>query len=804
MVPLTLEQRAELRRYAAELSLLDTEALCRRAYEKALEYYGTTVTYSPKVFIPLTKLCRDVCHYCTFATTPSRLESPFLSLNEVLSVASQGERVGCHEALFTLGEKPELRYRIAREWLAERGFHSTVDYLIAACREVLAKTSLLPHVNAGNLTSSELKALKPYVASIGIMLESGDKRLLARDGAHYGSPDKIPVRRMTTLARAGRLGIPVTTGLLIGIGESVAQRLEDMITLTRLHARYGHIQEVIIQNFRAKTGTKMAHAEEVSTDELLRTVALARLLLPSSVSVQVPPNLNSANLASLLSAGINDWGGISPVTPDHVNPEAPWPAVDVLRHICIGAGRTLIPRMPVYGPYLTPGAEHWLHPDIRQRVLARVDAEGLLRNDTWIAGDTSNQPLTLSSPRLARASVHVADLVSRRCNGAELTQREVAALFQARDIDLEHICRAADDLRAKQVGDMVTYVVNRNINYTNVCQYACHFCAFSKGLPKEHGRERPYDITSDELRRRTREAWNLGATEVCLQGGIHPNYTGDTYLSIVRAVTDEVSDIHVHAFSPLEVQQGADTLGWSVIDYLAALKETGLRSLPGTAAEILDDRVRAIICPDKLSTKAWLDVMANAHSVGLRSTATMMFGHVDRAEHWANHLLHIRQLQQMTGGFTEFVPLPFVPAQAPIFRRGMARSGPTRREVILVHAIARLVLGDVLANIQASWVKLGHQGALDTLDFGVNDLGGCLMNESISRAAGAGHGQCWHPEAMVEGIRSVARQPLQRTTLYGRVAPEQAAKLRRDTWLLASTHNPSATLAINQNTPRTF
>ena len=791
---------------SAMLKAMPTEQLVELAGEKALAHYGRVLTYSPKVFIPLTKLCRDVCHYCTFAQRPKQLETPYMSLEAVLETVRAGETAGCQEALLTLGEKPELRYRVAREWLAEQGYHSTVDYVIAACKAILDNSGLLPHVNAGTLSLAELRALKPYMASMGIMLESGSRDLIAKGGAHHGSPDKIPTRRFATLARAGRLAIPTTTGLLIGIGERPEQRIKDLKAIARLHQRYGHIQEVIIQNFRAKPETLMRDCADASSEELRRTVALARLILPADISVQIPPNLNPDDLGALIGAGINDWGGISPVTPDHVNPEAPWPEVAALAEVCASYGRLLQPRLAVYAPYLRADAQAapWLAPDIRRRALAKVDAEGLLRQDDWAAGGAVDATLLPGMPSLHTLDGTVAGLLARRVSGDELTEAEIARLFHVRDIDLHQIFEAADALRRDQVGDAVSFVVNRNINYTNVCQYACNFCAFSKGLPSDSGRDRPYDIDGDELRRRTREAWALGATEVCLQGGIHPAYTGETYLSIVRAVKEAEAEVHVHAFSPLEIQHGATTLGLSIPEYLAALREAGLDTLPGTAAEILHDDVRALICPDKLNTAEWLEVMAAAHGQGLRSTATMMFGHVEGTIHWARHLLHIRQLQQRTGGFTEFVPLPFVAAEAPMSKRGLSRPGPTRREAGLVYAVARIILGDVIPNIQASWVKLGRNGALESLSLGVNDLGGCLMNESISRAAGSAHGQCWAPDDMESAIRAQGREPRLRTTLYSEPNPEQAARWRSQSFVIASTSSPMASLKRENSGPRLF
>ena len=734
--------------------------------------FGHTLTYSPKVFIPLTKLCRDVCHYCTFAQVPSRLSAPFMRLDEVIEVARSGEAAGCTEALLTLGEKPELRYRAARDWLRSEGYETTVDYVVAACEAIVSNTGLVPHVNAGNLTYSELRRLRPVMGSFGLMLESGASELLAREGPHFGSPDKTPWRRLATLARAGRLAIPSTTGLLVGIGEGRRQRIIDLQRIAALHDRYGHIQEVIVQNFRAKPGTRMADAPDAPLDELLWTIAAARVLLPDTISIQAPPNLSLDDLQHLATSGINDWGGVSPVTPDHVNPEAPWPEILRLARITAESGKILQPRLPVYPSYIRD--PRWLDARMRARCLQHTDAGGRVRRDNWVAGEPLEAKPLVPAPMLLTHDAAVQRILAARLRGDPIGHRDIVRLFETADIDREALYRCADQLRRQQAGDSVTYVVNRNINYTNVCRYSCAFCAFSKGLPKTEGRERPYDISHDEIQRRALEAWELGATEVCLQGGIHPGYDGHTYRRIVESVKEAVPELHVHAFSPLELHHGAQTLGLSLEDYLPTLVDAGLGTVPGTAAEILDDRIREVICPDKLNTCEWLDTVAAAHRAGLRSTATIMFGHVDHAAHWATHLLAVRTLQMNTGGITEFVPLPFVAREAPLYRRGLSRRGPTRDESRAMHAIARIVLGDLIPNIQASWTKLGQEEALHMLSIGVNDLGGCLMNESISRAAGASHGQCWSPSAMVHAIDSVRRTPVQRTTTYDLVSPSKA------------------------------
>jgi FO synthase len=723
------------------------------------------VTYSPKVFVPLTKLCRDVCHYCTFARPPRRGERAYMSADEVLAVARAGAEAGCHEALFTLGDKPELRYRAAREELAALGCETTIEYLARTCDLVLSETGLLPHVNPGVMTRADLELLRPVSASMGLMLETCSERLAERGGPHFGSPDKLPAARLETIALAGELAVPFTTGILIGIGETRAERVEALEAIAALHARYAHIQEVIVQNFRAKPGTKMAAHPEPSMAELLWTARTARALLPPDVHLQVPPNLSYGDFPRLLEAGIDDWGGISPVTVDHVNPEAPWPEIERLRAATEEQGLELAARLPIYPEYVAE-LERWADPPVAAEIRRHADASGLAREDGRAAGAPGPAP-TLRAAGRRRLSEPVAAALARVREGVELDEQAVTALFEARGADLGAVLAAADDLRREVCGDEVSYVVTRNVNYTNVCYFRCGFCAFSKGKLAANLRGRPYLVPVDEIVRRAREAWERGAVEICLQGGIHPGFTGETYLEICAAVKEALPDLHVHAFSALEVWQGAATLGLPLDDYLARLRDVGLSSLPGTAAEILDDQVRRVLCPDKVSTAQWLEVHDAAHRAGLRSTTTIMFGAVEGTRSWAKHLLELREQQRRTGGFTEFVPLPFVHMEAPIYLKGRARPGPTFREAVLVHAVGRLALHPWITNVQASWVKLGVEGAQAALRAGANDLGGTLMNESISRAAGAAHGQEMPPERMEAVIRATGRRPRQRTTLYG-------------------------------------
>ncbi|MBW7931604.1 MAG: 5-amino-6-(D-ribitylamino)uracil--L-tyrosine 4-hydroxyphenyl transferase CofH [Gammaproteobacteria bacterium] len=734
--------------------------------------HGVVVSYSRKVFIPLTELCRDVCHYCTYAKTPRRLKSAYLEPDAVLAIAQAGKAQGCREALFTLGDKPELRYSAAREALARLGHATTLDYVHAMAARVLAETGLLPHLNPGVLGAEDYRRLRPVAPSMGLMLESASERLGMRGGPHFGSPDKQPAVRLKAIDDAGAAGVALTSGLLIGIGETRGERIDSLVALRESHRRHGHLQELIIQNFVPKPGTKMAGAPAPAFEELLWTIAVARLLFGPAMNIQAPPNLNEGRLGELVGAGINDWGGVSPVTPDHVNPESPWPQVAELARQTAAAGKLLVERLTLYPAYVRERAR-WLDAGLEAPLLLHADAQGHARSDDWSAGSGGAVPLAAGTASGGFSDRAIGAAAARAAAGERLGEREVERLFEARGDDVERLCAAADALRAAVNGDTVSYVVNRNINYTNLCSYKCQFCAFAKGKADEDLRGAPYVLDLDEIARRAAEAWERGATEVCLQGGIHPAFTGQTYLDILRRVKAVVPGMHVHAFSPLEVSQGARTLGIGLEDFLRELKASGLGTLPGTAAEILDDEVRRQICPDKLGTAEWLEVVATAHHVGLRTTSTIMFGHLEAPVHWARHLLAIRDLQQRSGGLTEFVPLPFVHMEAPLFRRGRARPGPSWREVRLMHAIARLVLHPLVTNIQASWAKLGAEGAAQLLAAGVNDLGGTLMNESISRAAGATYGQELPPERMDALIRAAGREPRQRTTLYGEPPAER-------------------------------
>ena len=756
------------------LALVNCELgpLLRAAARRRDAAHGSIVSYSRKVFIPLTKLCRDVCHYCTFAHPPRKNERAYLSLDEVLAIARAGQAAGCKEALFTLGDQPELRYRSAADELLRLGHRTTLSYLAQAARVVHEQTGLLPHLNPGHLAPADVAALRGASVSQGLMLESASERLCQPGAPHYGSPDKHPRARLASIQAAGEQRVPLTSGILIGIGETRDERIDALLALRELNDRYGHIQEVIIQNFRPKAGTRMAHSPAPSLEDHLWTIAIARLLFAPSMNIQAPPNLSPGALSRLIDAGINDWGGVSPVTPDHVNPEAPWPALDALAHATNAAGKQLVERLAIY-PAFARRAEKWVDPALRTSLLRRIDADGWPRSEEWSPGTRTRLPDCAAGLGCPAIGDELSAILARAQAGVALGEADIVRLFRCRGDEFAAVCAAADELRQASNGETVSYVVTRNINYTNICYFKCGFCAFSKGKMSENLRGRPYELSLAEVARRAREAWERGASEVCMQGGIHPRYSGATYIEICQAVKGAAPGIHVHAFSPLEVHQGAATLRLPLEPFLRALQAAGLGTLPGTAAEILDDEVRAVLCPDKIDTGRWLHVMRAAHRCGLRSTATIMFGHVEHYEHWARHLLRIRELQQETGGFTEFVPLPFVHMEAPIYLKGRARRGPTFREAVLMHAIARLALNPLITNVQTSWVKMGREGVMTCLRSGANDLGGTLMDETITRSAGATHGQEMAPAEMERIVRSLGRTPRQRDTLYRTVSQER-------------------------------
>ena len=810
----------------------------RRTRDAGLEAAGRPgiITYSKKVFIPLTRLCRDRCAYCTFATVPKHLDSPFLSPDEVLDIAREGARLGCKEALFTLGDRPEARWRQAREWLDAHGYDDTLSYVRAMAIRVLEETGLLPHLNPGVMTWQDFQRLKPVAPSMGMMLETTSSRLYeTKGGPHFGSPDKDPKVRLRVLEDAGRSNVPFTTGILIGIGETIEERADSIFAIRRVAREYNGIQEVIVQNFRAKPDTKMRDTPDAELEDLAATIAITRLLLGPKARVQAPPNLVGDQHQLILDAGIDDWGGVSPLTPDHVNPERPWPQIDELAQLTAAAGFTLRERLTVYPPYIR---EPWLDPRVARHVAALADPRTGLANEaarpegmpwqepdggwgdasgrtdlhvsidtigrsadrredfsevygdweilserTRLAADASavstagpapaGAPAESApaAPAVARPGEVAAALRQAERDPAGLTDDQAVALLGADGADLDALAALADGLRREVNGDDVTFVVTRNINFTNVCYTGCRFCAFAQRRTDADA----YTLSLDQIGDRAEEAWAAGATEVCMQGGIHPDLPGTAYFDIAAEVKRRCPGMHVHAFSPMEVMNGVARTGLPLREWLVRAREAGVGSLPGTAAEILDDDVRWVLTKGKLPAADWIEVVSTAHDLGIPTTATMMYGHVDAPHHWVGHLRVIRGIQERTGGFTEFVLLPFVHTSAPIYLAGLARPGVTRRENRAVHAVSRIMLHGAIGSIQCSWVKLGDELCRDVLNGGVNDLGGTLMEETISRMAGADNGS-FKTISDLRAITEPLGRPLrQRTTLYGTPSPDRLA-----------------------------
>jgi FO synthase len=814
------------------------------------------ITYSRKVFIPLTRLCRDRCGYCTFATVPHRLDHLYLEPDEVLEIARQGAELGCKEALFTLGDKPEDRWHQAREWLDAHGYDDTLSYVRAMAIRVLEETGLLPHLNPGVLSWQDFQRLKPVAPSMGMMLETTASRLYTdKGGPHFGSPDKDPAVRLRVLEDAGRSNVPFTTGILIGIGERMTERAESVFAIRKVAREYRGIQEVIVQNFRAKPDTKMRDVPDAELDDLAATIAVTRLILGAKARIQAPPNLVGAQYDLILRAGIDDWGGVSPLTPDHVNPERPWPDIDELAAHTAEAGFTLRERLTIYPPYI---CEPWLDPRLARHVTALADpATGLAaadarprglpwqepdggwgqwaqdgsgRTDLHVTIDTTGRthdrrddfaevygdwneiaerttvpapgqalhpaagrPAAGGAPAVLSAGEIAAALRQAERDPAALTDAQAIALLSADGPDLEALTGLADALRRETMGDDVTYVVTRNINFTNVCYTGCRFCAFAQRRTDADA----YTLSLQQIGDRAAEAWDAGATEVCMQGGIHPDLPGTAYFEIAAEVKRRRPGLHVHAFSPMEVMNGASRTGLPVREWLVRAKDAGVSSLPGTAAEILDDDVRWVLTKGKLPASMWIEVISTAHELGLPTSATMMYGHVDTPAHWVGHLRVIRSIQERTGGFTEFVLLPFIHENAPIYLAGLARPGPTRRENRAVHAMARLMLHGAIDSIQCSWVKLGDEGCRDVLRGGVNDLGGTLMEETISRMAGADHGS-YKTISQLRAIAEPLGRPMrQRTTTYGEVPAERQAAAAASDGVCASVRSPLPVLAAD-------
>ncbi len=781
------------------------------------------ITYSPKVFIPLTRLCRDRCHYCTFATTPNNVSSAYLEIAQVVQIAKEGASAGCLEALFTLGDRPEDRWEVAGEWLSERGYSSTLDYLRACAIAVLEQTGLLPHLNPGVMNFEELSRLRPVAASMGMMLETSATRLFTEKGqVHFASPDKDPKVRLRTIEDAGRLSIPFTTGILVGIGESLLERGDSLIKLAKIAKTYGHIQEIIIQNFRAKEDTAMRNSPDADQQEYLACIAVARLIFGPRMRIQAPPNLSEpSEFAALIAAGIDDWGGVSSVTADHVNPERPWPEIELLAYESQLAGFELRARLTIYSNYVQ-SVDRWVDPKVKPFISSLADQNGLaiphviavgspwqenseglqslgridlgdsidirgrdsqMRSDFdsiyghWPSiSDEFNQLRSTGSPAWKSSFMSVLSKVSK--NPSALSRNEALTLFAADGQELDLLVQAADEKRIELVGNDVTYIVNRNINFTNICYTGCRFCAFAQRKTDSDA----FLLSIEEIKSRAHQAWALGANEVCIQAGIHPDLSGDVYFDVARAVKEVAPEIHIHAFSPMEIFSGSIKLGISYKEWLQQAKDAGLGTIPGTAAEILDDEIRWILTKGKLPAKAWIEIVREAHLLGIKSSATMMYGHIDNESHWYDHIITIRNLQEETGGFTEFVPLPFVHYSSPIYLAGIARPGPTVRENRVVHAMSRLLLAGSINNIQCSWVKLGlhgPDGVLSLLAGGVNDIGGTLMEETISRMAGSTNGSLRTVSELEEIAQLAGRPARPRTTTYGAVSCDREAVSRR-------------------------
>jgi FO synthase len=777
--------------------------------------HGRTVTYSRKVFVPLTMLCRDRCHYCTFAKPPARLDAPFLTPEQAVAIAERGREAGCKEALFTLGDKPEDRYPVARGWLEARGYGSTLDYLRAVAIRVIEETGLLPHLNPGVMRWEDMARLKHVSASMGLMLEQATDRLMRRGLRHYHSPDKAPAVRLRTIEDAGRLSIPFTTGILVGIGETLEERAASLFAMRELHRRSHHIQEVIVQPFRAKPRTAMRRHPEPGAEELLATVATARVVLGPRMHLQSPPNLLVPDYERLLDAGIDDWGGVSPVTADHVNPVAPWPQLEELERRTAERGLVLRERLCVYPEYARrpqpfiagrmqravgrllgddglarpgqrPEPVAWREPDVewrpRRTPLDRGKAAVVRSDAAEVYGsfDVLDVPTTRAWARRARGGARLDADIARALAKAEarrpLDDGHALALFEAEGEALDALCRVADGLRRDAAGDEITYVVNRNINFTNVCYTGCRFCAFAQ---REVDPE-AYTLTLDQVGQRAREAVAYGATEVCMQGGLHPSLPGEFYFQLLDAVTSSAPSLHIHAFSPMEVLNGASRLGISFREFLEECRRHGLGTIPGTAAEILDDEVRSVLTKGKLPADSWEEIVRTAHALGLRSSSTIMYGHVDAPPHWVGHLRRLARIQADTGGFTEFVPLSFVHHNAPIYLAGKARPGATFEEQRRMHAVARILLDGLIPNVQVSWVKMGVEACQRLLQGGANDFGGTLIEETISRMAGSEWGIRMEPWEIEEAIRAIDRVPAERTTTYERVARGKDARTARE------------------------
>jgi len=723
------------------------------------------VTFSRNFTLSLSRTCQCYCKYCAFATHQAHIHSP----EDVLGILEGAQKRGAKELLVLTGERPEVN-PVVKERLATWGHEDFTSYVAWACEEALA-LGILPHTNIGVLEQEDLARLREVTASQGLMLESVSERLM--ETVHQGSPTKHPAERLRTIAAAGELQIPFTSGILVGIGETEEERVASLEALAELHSTHGHIQEVIIQNFVphpryygaevaaiAEQASKArwagngdsssaepvqvpAWANPVALEEIKRLIGEAKRLLPE-VGIQVPPNL-SAHWPELVEAGATDLGGLS-ANGDHISPEEPFPSPHQVRKELAPRGYALTERLCVYPRYMEPA---WLEQGvldvIKLKYWSFIPRKG--------SGRRSEEIL---APELAPQAI------AKGREGEELSEDELTALFaETRPAVIEEMRQAADELRAELAGETVTFIVNRNINFTNVCTVGCAFCGFGQGRRSPDA----YEVSEQDFAARISEAVSFGATELCMQGGIHPELTLEEYGRWLALAKQVAPALHLHAYSPMEIDWACERSGKEPAEVFAYLIERGLGSTPGTAAEVLDDGVRQRISPNKLPVARWIEIIEASHRAGLRSTATVMFGHIEEPRELARHMRIIRGLQERTGGITEFVPLSFIPFNT-LLGRTHGIEEITIQENLKHTAAFRLALGKSITNLQASWVKMGLEGATEALRWGVNDLGGTLMEENISRMAGADHGVRLEPAQLIEAAHRAGRPAAQRTTLY--------------------------------------
>jgi FO synthase len=722
------------------------------------------VTFSRNLTLSLSRTCQCYCKYCAFATHQTHLHSPEEVL-EILEGPARKHRV--KELLVLTGELPEHNRGVAAK-LAEYGFDDFTGYVAWACEQALER-GILPHTNLGVLSPGDLARLREVTASQGLMLESVSERLM--DTVHAGSPTKHPAHRIATIAAAGELKIPFTSGILVGIGETEEERMASLAQLAALREAHGHIQEIILQNFVPhdsyygrepadiadaaaadywRTGVAEGPQNDmpkwacpVTLDDMKRLISETRRLMPD-VGIQVPPNLSDW-WPELVAAGATDLGGLS-ANGDHISPEHPFPSPTQVRKRLAADGYALSERLCVYPEYIDP---EWVAAPVLDVITSRFWSFIPRR------GSGRRVVLDIESGLAPRA-------IERARDGHTLTDQEVTALFaERRPAVIEDLRAAADELRARLAGDTVTFVVNRNINVSNVCIVGCAFCGFGQSKRSPDA----YQHSREEFAGRIEDGLAAGATELCIQSGIHPDWGLEDYLGWLRFAKQVAPDIHLHAYSPMEVSHMCDVSGLSPREVFARLRDAGLGSTPGTAAEVLVDGVRERISPNKLPVARWVEVIEASHAEGLRSTATVMFGHIEEPGELAEHMRVVRELQERTGGFTEFVPLSFIPFQT-LLGRAHGVEEISREENLKHTAVFRLALGDTVRSVQASWVKMGLDAATEALRWGVNDLGGTLMEESISRMAGSYHGVRLEPEDLIGAAHAAGRPAAERTTLY--------------------------------------